>query len=491
MEECFLTQYVSRMLSLSDKNRSCPTWVDSLSRKVMPVETTPISMNPLDQETLDNFPMYLQHERWTRQQMLNYQADALRACREYAYTHSPFYQRFHRGLMDRPLQELPVLTKAMLMDNFDDLVTDRAVRLHEVQQYLDQADASKPFLDRYRIMATSGSSGRPGYFLSNWAELAALTNSGTRFQHWAGVTPESRIAVVASGAPGHMTSQFPFVINGKRLIPLQLSSMEPLETLVRRLNEWQPDTVLAYPAITSTLAEEQRQGRLRIAPRAISYAGERMPSDMRQRIEETWQTKLFQVYASTEGGGIASECELHQGMHLFEDFSIVEVVDQDNRPVPPGEQGARVLLTVLYRRTQPLIRYEISDVVRTSTITRCPCGRPFALIESIQGRTADMLYLPSPSGREEGITALQFETVIDMLPVTGWQVVQEHDGLHILLTGAPAELRDEDVRDKLSKVLSKRGVIVPDIQIERVTALIRNISGKAPMLISHVPPRAS
>jgi phenylacetate-coenzyme A ligase PaaK-like adenylate-forming protein len=272
---------------------------------------------------------------------------------------------------------------------------------------------------------------------------------------------------------------------------MQLSSLDPLETLVQRLNEWQPDTLLPYPAIASMLAEEQRQGRLHIAPRSIFYAGEVMPSDMRRRIEEAWQTKLFQVYASSETGAMAAECEFHRGMHLFEDFTIVEVVDQDNRPVPPGAQGARVLITVLYRRTQPLIRYEVSDLVRTSASERCPCGRPFALLESVQGRTAEMLYLPSPTGKEMGITALQFETVFDTLPVTGWQVVQEHDGLHVFLTGASQELRDDHLLEALRQALIKRGVIVPAIDVQRVTDLNRNPSGKIPMLISRVPRRAS
>src|SRR5215472_8641157 len=72
---------------------------------------------------------YLDHDRSTRRQLEDYQARALQACREYAYAHSPSYQHFHWGLTDRPLHELPVLTKAMLLEHFDELITDRAVRL--------------------------------------------------------------------------------------------------------------------------------------------------------------------------------------------------------------------------------------------------------------------------------------------------------------------------------------------------------------------------
>src|SRR5215469_8203897 len=100
---------------------------------------------------------YLNHDRWTRQQLEDYQARALQACRNYAYEHSPFYQRFHRGLTDRPLQELPVLTKTMLMEQFDELVTDRTIRLEDVRQYMADPGGQEHFLNQYRVMATSGS----------------------------------------------------------------------------------------------------------------------------------------------------------------------------------------------------------------------------------------------------------------------------------------------------------------------------------------------
>ena len=105
------------------------------------------------------------HERWTRSQLENYQAAALRDLRNYAYERSPFYQRFHKGLMDRPLAELPVLTKAMLMENFNDLVTDRTLQLENIRRFATDGEVGQRFQDRYHVNATSGSSGHPGFFL--------------------------------------------------------------------------------------------------------------------------------------------------------------------------------------------------------------------------------------------------------------------------------------------------------------------------------------
>ena len=101
------------------------------------------------------------HEHWTRQQLTDYQAKELLELRKYAYERSPFYQRFHKGLVDRPLHELPVLTKSMMMENFDALVTDQTVHLDDIRAFAEHADVGQRFKDRYYVTATSGSSGHP------------------------------------------------------------------------------------------------------------------------------------------------------------------------------------------------------------------------------------------------------------------------------------------------------------------------------------------
>ena len=110
------------------------------------------------------------HEYCSPAQVQAHQETTLRDVRAYADAHSPFYQRFHEGRMDRPLQDLPVLTKQMMMEHFDDLVTDRAMRLHLVQAHVQGLHGDERFLGRYWVNATSGSSGYPGIFLFNGAD---------------------------------------------------------------------------------------------------------------------------------------------------------------------------------------------------------------------------------------------------------------------------------------------------------------------------------
>ena len=82
-----------------------------------------------------------QHERWSREQLQRYQATALADLRRYAYERSPFYREFHKGLTDAPLHDLPVLTKATMMEQFDELVTDRSLHLEDVRAFATQNEA--------------------------------------------------------------------------------------------------------------------------------------------------------------------------------------------------------------------------------------------------------------------------------------------------------------------------------------------------------------
>ena len=129
------------------------------------------------------------------------------------------------------------------------------------------------------------------------------------------------------------------------------------------------------------------------------------------------------------------ECIEHCGIHVFEDICIVEVVDKLNRPVPPGSLGHKCLLTNLYNKTQPLIRYEISDMLTKST-EPCSCGRPFPLIKQIAGRSEDILILKDGQGRDIAIPPVVLGARIEsLLEVAEYEI--RHNPEHIRLKVAP------------------------------------------------------
>jgi phenylacetate-coenzyme A ligase PaaK-like adenylate-forming protein len=409
------------------------------------------------------------HEDWTRAQLEASQAEGLRRVRAYAYVHAPFYQKFHQGLEDRPLHELPVLTKAMLMEHFDELVTDPSIRLDKVREFASGNSDKRLYLDRYWVTATSGSSGHPGFFLFNEQEWATVIASFARGQEWSGAQLDllhrRKMATVASISPWHVSSQVT-VTAGTPLTPsIRIAASLPLEDIVQQLNKWQPDLLIAYASMARLLADEQLSGRLHISPDKVFTSSEVLTDETRWRVKTAWGNEPFNQYGATETADIAAEYKRCRHMHVFEDLLLVEVVDEKYRPVPRGEYGAKLLLTSLFSQTQPLIRYEINDSVRLSA-EPCPAsGLPFGFIEGIQGRVEDALWMPAAHGAQGAqilIQPLVFNRVMDILPVSGWQVVQEVDSsFTVLLSGVRDEIHDETVADAIRTELGSQNALPP------------------------------
>ena len=431
------------------------------------------------------------HESWTRPQLESYQADSLRRLREYTYERSPFYQKFHKDLTGRPLNELPILTKAMMMEHFDELVTDRSLHLEDVRAYAAQGEAGQRYQNRYWVNATSGSSGHPGFFLFDEAEWIYVLASFARSQEWSGVrinlTRRQRMATVASISPWHMSSQVATSVKSWWRPSLRLPASQPLSQTVEQLNEWQPEVLIAYASMTGILAEEQLAKRLHINPKVVYAASEILTPQTIKLVREAWGDEPFNQYAATETASIAAKHKSCRQMHFFEDLVITEIVDEHYRPVPAGEYGAKLLITTLFSRTQPLIRYELNDSVRVSTEAHT-CGLPFAVLESIQGRVEDTLTMPAVSGSKVTVRPLVFNRVMDIVPVGGWQVIQQADNsLVVLLTNMRDGLTDEALVDQLLHSLTQEGVRAPYIRVEHVSTIPKSASGKAPLIKAYSP----
>jgi phenylacetate-CoA ligase len=427
------------------------------------------------------------HEHWTHEQLEAHQAQGLNQLRKYVYEHSPFYQRFHRGLMDRPLSELPVLTKTMMMEHFDDLATDRAIRLQDVRAHMTNLQSDQRYLDRYWVTATSGSSGQPGIFLFNRPEWATVIASFARGQEWGGLKVDLRyrrkMAVVSSTSALHMSFRVGLTIQSPWVKTLRLAAAESLPTIVQQLNNFQPDILVAYASMARILAEEQHARRLQIRPTVIFTSSEVLTDETRRRVEDAWGKILFNEYAATESGGLAAERSDHRGLYLFEDLVIFEIVDEHNRPVPPGVYGDKVLLTILFNRTQPLIRYELHDSVRLASEPYL-AGFPFAFIDGIQGRSEDTLYFPSVNGEETAVHPSVFHQVMDTVPTNGWQIVQDSDGLTLLLSSVREYFPDDVLVEKIQQMLASQGIIVPPLKVQRVDAISKGAGGKVPLIKS-------
>jgi phenylacetate-coenzyme A ligase PaaK-like adenylate-forming protein len=284
-----------------------------------------------------------------------------------------------------------------------------------------------------------------------------------------------------------MSSQVAVTVKTPSTPSIRIAASLPLENIVQQLNQWQPDLLIAYASMSRILAEEQLAGRLHIVPEKVFTSSEVLTDETRRRVKMAWGDEPFNQYGATETADIAAEYKLCRHMHVFEDLLLVEVVDQQYHPVPPGEFGTKLLVTALFSRTQPLIRYEINDSVRLSTEPCSISGLPFVFIDGIQGRVEDALSMPGAKGKPILIQPLVFNRVMDILPVSGWQVVQETETtLNVLLSGGRNNVRDETVSDAIRRELTAEGAISPLIKVQHIAEIPKNSSGKAPLVKSNI-----
>jgi phenylacetate-CoA ligase len=424
-------------------------------------------------------------DRWSRPALQAYQDRALRRLREYAYQNSRFYQEFHAGLASAPLSALPVLTEQTLMESFDSLVTRPGLRLADVEDYLATLRGNDLFQGRYFVSATAGTTGRRGVFVWNFSEWVQIVASYNRAFDWAGstagLTHRINTAVVSSTNPSHQSARVAASIHSRWVPTLRIDSGDDLVSIITRLNNWQPEMLIAYASMVRLLAEAQLAGRLMIMPRFVFSASEVLTDSTRRLATEAWGRSPYNVYAATETSGIAAECGEHAGMHLFEDLVITEVVDLDNQPVAPGEYGAKVLVTVLFSRTVPLIRYEMSDSLQLGGGHDCPCGRPYALITGIQGREQESLTFPTTSGQDRAVQPIVFHHIMDRVRAAGWQIQQTGTGLEVLLA-QPHEVDPSMLAGDIRSALAAQGVVPPPVHVNQVAAIPRTALGKAPLI---------
>jgi len=426
-------------------------------------------------------------ERWPVERREALKRERLTALVDHATRHSPYYREALAGYDPAVgAASLPALTKAAMMERFDDLVTDRRLRRDALLEHVETLRGDELYLGRYRAMTTSGSSGRKGLFVYDEAGWTAVAGQFLYFSAIVGTRPRiprMRLALIGGGSPAHMSRRGAHSLDIGLHRMLALPVTLPLPELVEALNRFAPDALNVYPSMAVLLAEEQRAGRLRLSLRTMSTSSELRTPEATARITEAFGVRPFDLYATTEGlwGG---DCDRHDGLHLFEEDVIVENVDEDGRPVPDGTPGARLLVTNLANRVQPLIRLEVSDAV-TLTSAPCACRRTLRRIVRVEGRAEDVIWLPGADGRRVAVVPMQFSIVARDRDVVEFQVVQDGARLvvRVVARGAAHGL-EERLRAGVGERLRSLGASGVEIEVRREDALERSAAGKLALVVA-------
>jgi phenylacetate-CoA ligase len=176
-----------------------------------------------------------------------------------------------------------------------------------------------------------------------------------------------------------------FIFNRRMLSAFNISQSRMLE-YTNIINRVKPDHIEGYADALHSLATfiEDKQLKIHSPKSIISAAGALLP-EMRKKIGNVFDAPLFDRYGCREVSNIAAECDAHRGLHIFGETTFVEVLNESNTEVLPGEEG-RVIVTNLTNRIMPLIRYEVGDWAVKGT-DDCTCGRPYPMLQEMAGRS--------------------------------------------------------------------------------------------------------
>lgn len=431
----------------------------------------------------DAYPQALEALSWDRPKIRAYQTERLRWLMAEARSRSPFWRERLRDVEDQSfsvedLRELPVLRKREMMDNWPELITLPGISKQEAYAFLETLDQDRYFHDTYHLVASGGSSGEPALFLYDWAGwLGCVASMGRYDVRLSNQYPElvrgPGVGVnVGAGRASHMTYALSLTFAAPGTTPNLIPVTWPLGRIVERLNELQPVRLSGYPSIFLLLTEEARAGRLTIRPHTVQLASEPLTPEIRRALMEVWDPIIMNVWGCSEACVVANCYGSDTGMYVNEDFVIVEPVDADDKPVPPGKLSEKVLITNLFNAAQPLIRYEVTDQV-TVMPEPSPSGLPFFRIEDIQGRTDDVFSYGSVK-----IHPILFRGPLARTPgMLEFQVRQTDAGARVDYL-ATAAIDEAKLQHALEAALSGNGISRPRIELVRKTELERVGVGK-------------
>ncbi len=351
-------------------------------------------------------------------QIQRYQQRRMAGVVRYAVNRSRFFKDHYEGFDLRFPLLLPTVNKKIMMDNLTDYNTAGLTK-EQILGFCLDVEKSRDFsrrLSGLNVGMSSGTSGNKGVEIVSRREesymKAALL---ARFDFPRGEKINLAFILRVS------SPAFNLDILGHRLT--YISQLGSIVDIRRQLAELHPNVLSGPPSMLRIIAGEVAEGRLRIAPkRVVSYAEVLYP-DVKAYLASVFQCPIHEIYKCTEGP-IAITCS-HGSLHINEDLVLVETLNDDGTPTRPGEPCRKLIVTDLHRQVQPIIRYELNDIITISP-HRCPCGSPFRVIERIQGRSDDLFWARSAA---TGEWQFIFPDYISRAIITSSEMIDEYQAI--------------------------------------------------------------
>ena len=327
---------------------------------------------------------------------------------------SLFYSNFLKKGNDLSL--FPIINKMVFMQNFDKINTCR-ITIDHAKKIAHQSEESRdfsPMIDNISVGMSTGTSGNQSLFLVGENErakwVAYMLDRVLKFS-----LKSQKIAFFLRANNKLYES------SNSKLIQFNFFDIFlDFNLHIKRLNDLNPDVLIAQPSVLRLICEKINSGKLKITPKKVISVAEVLTNEDKKYFENIFSTKIDQVYQCAEGF-LAYSCK-YGYLHFNEDFLIIEkkYINDDKTKFHP-------IITDLIRRKQPIVRYELNDIVTERK--NCKCGSKFIAIEKIDGRSDDIFRFKNMHNKKTIIfpDLLRRKIVMSDSNIEDYQIIQKNE----------------------------------------------------------------
>ena len=417
----------------------------------------------------------LRTQYYSKEEIIIYQDTELKKIIHHAYDTTSYYRELFDTNSLKPadiqsrndLYKIPVLTKDLIRENFDGLISSSFKKKELVRGH------------------TSGTTGSPLDIL--WDQNTCIYTNAVdwRQKNWAGINYGDKLAFVLGRvmvSPGKKTPPFwkmDYIHNQLWMSAFHLSS-ENIKHYLRKLREYKPVAIEGYPSTVFLLAKFLNESGNTFPVKAVLTSSETLYPQQKEAIEKAFECKIFDFYGMAERVVFSTECDEHTDHHLNFEYGLTEIVDENNNPLGEDEKGF-IVSTSLQNYGMPLIRYKTSDISAIKS-QQCACGRHMPMLEKITSRTEDVFVCPDGRLISPSILTQPFKQTEN---IEESQIIQEDINNITIKIVKKAGFKNEDAEKILKDIKHRVGDDV-EIKIEFPSQIERSASGKFRWAVSKV-----
>ncbi|QBC44321.1 phenylacetate--CoA ligase family protein [Iodobacter fluviatilis] len=409
----------------------------------------------------------------------------MRAICAHAFHNSLFYREsfFAHGILEKDLrsltfEQLPVVKKSDIVENIQDVFTDKTLNKDDVFDYIYNGSTEKAYQNKYICFTTSGTLGLKmpvllaindfktfvfNTFLYNSKPFKILLGKKTK--------------VAMLGAVEGRSAGIAFIKNLPKSIfeTKEISLLLPIDKIINELNEFSPEQLVSYPGVFCSLIPYKESGALTISPKKIVLSGEILTEENAERINKAFNCEISNSYG-------ASEC-LIMGVkknknpyRLYHNICNVEILDKDNKPAKEGELG-RIVITNFVNYSQPIIRYDIGDFA-VSTMNK----HGEMTFDGVSGRNNKPIFFKGNKGEQVELFYIAlYSLFLFSSGIYKSQMLIGENSIKALIVGTNECIAKCEIN--MEKLLRSNGVDqTVNFFIEKVEDILPDSNGKIPFI---------